>query len=139
MAPKPSLLDLPPEIQLTIFKHLNDATSVVRLGSTCSQLAALSRDESIWKSLACAKFPDEASDRIANKRRTSGKIIGCDDHDDRDDHNDRDDLDDDLDEYCTRNGRFLDSWHFFYVTQFQFQKMFDIAMKDFEVDWSEMI
>ena len=51
------LLDLPTEILLKIFQLLDDVTAVVHLGSTCSQLAAISKTESIWKRLLVTKFP----------------------------------------------------------------------------------
>ena len=50
-APKPGLLSLPPEILLKIFQYLGHANAVLRLGSTCKRLAALYKDDYIWKPL----------------------------------------------------------------------------------------
>jgi hypothetical protein len=46
-----SLHSLPPEILLKICQYLGNAADVVRLGSTCKQLAAVAKDDTIWEPL----------------------------------------------------------------------------------------
>ena len=46
-----SLQCLPPEILLKICQYLGNAADVVRLGSTCKQLAAVAKDDTIWEPL----------------------------------------------------------------------------------------
>jgi hypothetical protein len=57
MSTEKSLMSLSNEVLLTIFQHLHDAQSVVRLGATCTRLAAIARDETIWEPLVRSYFP----------------------------------------------------------------------------------
>ncbi len=45
------------EVLLMIFQHFNDAQSVIRLGATCTRLAAMARDATIWERLVRSHFP----------------------------------------------------------------------------------
>ena len=51
------LLSLSTEILLKIFQHLEDPKSVLRLGSTCTRLAAIARDDLIWRPLVLYEHP----------------------------------------------------------------------------------
>ncbi len=51
------LLSLPTEIILKIFRYLNDPPWILRLGSTCKRLAALSQEEAIWRPLVYRHLP----------------------------------------------------------------------------------
>ncbi len=46
-----SLQCLPPEILLKICQYLGNAADVLHLGSTCKQLAAVAKDDTIWEPL----------------------------------------------------------------------------------------
>jgi hypothetical protein len=50
-------MSLSNEVLLTIFQHLQDAKSVDQLGATCTRLAAIARDATIWEPLVRSHFP----------------------------------------------------------------------------------
>jgi hypothetical protein len=52
------LMSLSNEILLKIFQYLTSARDILLLGATCTRLAAISNDESIWRRLVKRDFPD---------------------------------------------------------------------------------
>ena len=52
------LMSLSNEILLKIFLYMRYASDILLLGATCTQLAAISKDEVIWRRLVKRDFPE---------------------------------------------------------------------------------